>query len=108
MLIVLQVNIGQNRLLFGPFNVSVFSIQTGKVSNFASGNLDVVCAVNAVCTNTPGSYTCACDVGYEGFDPRKLCIDSMCPWNQWGKGTRVERVLTYFVHETLNLERNRL
>ena len=24
------------------------------------------CDVNAACTNTPGSFTCACNIGYTG------------------------------------------
>ncbi|KAI8485101.1 hypothetical protein Bbelb_372070 [Branchiostoma belcheri] len=44
--------------------VGYFCRRQPDVNECASG--DNECDVNAVCTNTPGGYTCACKIGYTG------------------------------------------
>ena len=51
-------------------HVFMYVIRVPTCIDECSRNVDD-CDTNAVCTNTPGSFTCACNAGYTGDG--KLC-----------------------------------
>ena len=75
-------------MIFGSSHERVVEDYFNIPFNFAldidecSSNLDS-CHVNAVCSNTPGSYTCTCKAGYSGDG--KSCTGELFFFNRYQK-----------------------
>ena len=52
--------------------MKVFSTHSALFKEVDECQSEAACAINATCTNTKGSFSCACDLGYSG-DPYKAC-----------------------------------